>query len=64
MTEARRDGCNCRTMGCPLFLGLVWLVTFVSLVLCKAIIVCNYVIIVLIRLKQIDVKWLFVVINL
>jgi hypothetical protein len=40
MTEARRDGCNCRTTGCPLFYRSgIWLVTFVSLILCKAIIV-------------------------
>jgi len=54
MTEARRDNCNCRTMGCPLF--------------CRSSMACDicvtysllshycYVIIVLIILKQIYVK--------
>jgi len=56
MTEARRDSCNCRTTGCPLFyrFGMA----------CDVCVTYCYVNIVLIRLKQIDVKWLNVVINL
>jgi hypothetical protein len=56
MTEARCDGCNCRTTGVHCFIGLdLWLVSPVTLILSSHY--CN-VIIVLIRLKQIDVKWL------
>jgi hypothetical protein len=56
MTEARRDGCNCRTTGCPLF--------YRSGMACDACVTYSllshycYVNIVLIRIKQIDVKWL------
>jgi hypothetical protein len=57
MTEARRNGCNCRTTGVHCFIGLdLRLVSSVTLVLSSHY--C-YVIIVLIRLKQVDVKWLF-----
>jgi len=57
MTKACRDGCNCRTTGVHCFIGLdLWLVLAVTLVLSSHY--C-YVIIVLIRLKWIDVKWLF-----
>jgi hypothetical protein len=60
MTEAHRDGCNCRTTGVHYFIGLdLWLVSPVTLVLSSHY--C-YVIIVLIRLKRIDVKLLFVVV--
>jgi hypothetical protein len=60
MTEARGDGCNCRTTGIHCFIGLYsWLVSPVTLVLSSHY--C-YVIIVLIRLKWIDVKWLFIVV--
>jgi hypothetical protein len=62
MTEARRDSCNCRTMGCPLFyrFGMACDVCVTYSLLSHY---C-YVNIVLIRLKQIDVKWLNIVINL
>lgn len=39
MTEARRDGCIVGPRVVHYFIGLVWLVTFVSLILCKALIV-------------------------
>jgi hypothetical protein len=62
MTEACHDGCSCRTTGCPLF--------YRSGMACDVCVTYSflshycYVNIVLIRFKQIDVKWLFVVINL
>jgi hypothetical protein len=53
MTEARRNGRNGWTTGCPLvYRFILWLVTFVSLVLVKPFPLCNYI---EKRLKQIDV---------
>jgi len=58
MTEARRNGRNGWTTGCPpAYRFSLWLVTFVSLVLVKLFLLCNYI---EKRLKQIDVIWLFV----
>jgi hypothetical protein len=58
MIEARRNGRNGWTTGCPLVYRFsLWLVTFVSLVLIKPFLLRNYI---EKRLKQIDVIWLFV----
>jgi hypothetical protein len=58
MTEARRNGRNWWTTGCPLVYRFgLWLVAFVSLILVKPFLLCIYV---EERLKQIDLIWLFV----
>jgi hypothetical protein len=62
MIEARRNDRNWWTIGCPLFYRFgIWLVTLCHLFFGNPFF---DVIIILIRLKQIDVIWLFVVINL
>jgi len=62
MTEAQCDSCNDWTMGCPLFSSLcLWLVSPVTLVFMSQSF--GMYLVTMLSLKEIDINWLFCVID-